>query len=154
MSTQYKPFLIQKLTENAPILSSKEWGVWVKHIPFKVFPDLKEIPSRPYPDEHGDYEFVPSKPFYKSYEIDCKFVFIGNSGTANEQIKSFLKYLAEGGMFKFYDTYSKIGRTNVRYVKTDDDPEILFRREGEKDIVQFKVTLKINDPITEILLTQ
>lgn len=154
MATQYKPFLIQKLTDNAPVLDSQEWGIWVKSIPFKLFPDIKEIPSKNYYDEHGDSEFVPIKPYYKAYEIECKFIFIGKTGTANNQIKSFLRYLAEGGMFRFYDEYTKIGRTNVRYVKVDDDPDVFFRREGENDIVQFKVTLKVNDPITDITLTK
>lgn len=154
MATQYKPFLIQKLTKNAPIRDSKEWGIWVKSIPFKVFPDMKDIPSRTYFDEHGDDEFVPSYPFYKAYEIDCDFVYIGVYGSANIQIKAFLKYLAEGGMFQFYDTYTKIGRKNIRYVKTSDDPEIFYRREGKDDVVQFEVTLKVNDPVTEITLTK
>lgn len=148
----YKPFLIQKLTDNAPVRDSKEWNIWIKSVPFKVFPDMKDIPSRDWVDESGIDEFLPNTPFYKAYEIDCQFVYIGAYESANTQIKSFLKYLAEGGFFKFYDTYTKIGRTNIRYVSNDED--IFYRREGNDDIVQFKVTLKVNDPITDITLTK
>lgn len=148
----YKPFLIQKLTDNAPVRDSKEWNIWIKSVPFKVFPDMKDIPSRDWYDENGDDEFLPSTPFYKAYEIECEFVYVGAYESANTQIKSFLKYLAEGGFFKFYDTYTKIGRTNIRYVSNDED--IFYRREGNDDIVQFKVTLKVNDPITDITLTK
>lgn len=148
----YKPFLLQKLTNNAPIRDSKEWGIWIKSVPFKVFPDMKDIPGRDWYDESGTEEFLPAMPFYKSYEIDCKFVYIGTYQSANTQIKSFLKYLAEGGFFKFYDTYTKIGRTNIRYVGNNED--VFYRREGNNDIVQFNVTLKVNDPITDITLTK
>ena len=148
----YKPFLIQKLTDNAPVRDSKEWNIWIKSVPFKVFPDMKDIPSRDWVDESGIDEFLPNTPFYKAYEIDCQFVYIGAYESANTQIKSFLKYLAEGGFFKFYDTYTKIGRTNIRYVSNDED--IFYRREGNDDIVQFKVTLKVNNPITDITLTK
>lgn len=148
----YKPFLIQKLTDNAPVRDSKEWNIWIKSVPFKVFPDMKDIPSRDWYDEHGTDEFLPTTPFYKAYETECQFVYIGVYESANTQIKSFLKYLAEGGFFKFYDTYTKIGRTNIRYVSNDED--VFYRREGNDDIVQFKVTLKVNDPITDITLTK
>lgn len=53
------------------------------------------------------------------------------------------------------DTIMQVDSVQVPYpVKGDDDPEIFYRREGNNDIVQFKVTLKVNDPITDITLTK
>ena len=150
----YKPFYIQKLTDGAPVKDSTEWGIWIKKVPFKVLLDAKDIPSRKWFDQHGDDEYVPSTIFYEAYEIDCEFVYKGVYESANAQIKSFMSYLSNGGMFKFYDRYTKIGRTNVRYVKGDEDPEVFYRREGNDDIVSFKVTLKVNDPVTDITLTK
>lgn len=149
---QYKPLLFTKLTDNAPVRNSMEWNVWVKSVPFKIFPDLKDIPSRDWVDENGDDEYIPDTPKYKAYEIECEFVYIGAYESANTQIRSFLNYLSTGGAFKFYDTYTKIGRTNVRYVSFSEDA--LHRREGDTDKVIFSVTLKVNDPITDITLTQ
>lgn len=151
MAILYKPFLIQKLSDEAPVRDSKEWNIWIKSVTFKVFPDLKDVSTRDWMDQQGDDEFLPNIPVYKAYKIECEFVFKGLYETANTQIKSFLKYLAEGGFFKFYDTYTKIGRTNIRYDSYDNDA--LYRREGQDDIVLFKVTLKVNDPITDITLT-
>lgn len=150
--SNYKPFLIQKLADKSPVRDSKDWGIWIKSVPFKIFPDMKEIPSRDWLDEHGDEEYIPTQPYYKAYEMECEFVYIGAYESANAQIRSFLTYLAENGMFKLYDTYSKIGRTNVRYMSYSNDA--LYRKEGNEDIVLFKVTLKINDPITEITLSK
>lgn len=149
---EYKPLLLQKIKDKSPIKDSMDWGIWIKSVPFKVFPEIKDIPSRDWLDENGNDEFVPDEPCYKAYEMDCEFVFIGAEGTANKQIKSFLTYLAEEGQFKLYDNYTKIGRTNVRYVKYSED--ILFRQDGNNDIVVFAVTLQVNDPITDITLTK
>ena len=129
-----------------------EWGIYIKSVPFKLFPDLKEPPSRDWQDEQGNDEYIPDVPYYKAYEIDCEFVFIGTNGTANTQIKAFLSYLAEGGKFKMYDTYTKIGRTDVRYVSYSED--VFYRREGQNDVVVFSVKLKVNDPLTDITLTK
>lgn len=148
----YKPILFQKLTDFAPVRDSKEWDIWIKSVPFKVFPDMKDIPSRDWLDENGEDEYLPDSPFYKAYEMECEFVYIGEYESANTQIKSFLSYLSDGGMFRIYDSYTMIGRTNVRYVSTEED--MFYRREDDGDVVLFKVTFKVNDPITEITLTK
>jgi len=146
----YKPCLFQKLTEKSPVRDSMEWNIYIKSIPFRIFPDMKDIPSRDWMDEHGDDEFVPDTPYYKAYEMECEFVYVGTHGTANEKITAFLKYLAEGGKFKIYDTYTQIGRTQVRYMSYNED--VLYRRDGQDDIVVFSVKLKVNDPLTQIKL--
>ena len=53
-------------------------------------------------------------------------------------------------MFKFYDTYTNIGRTNVRYKKQTED---LYYNEAE-NIATFKLTLRVTDPVTQVTLTQ
>lgn len=152
MAQNYKPCLFQKLAGNTTVKDSMEWGIYIKQIPFKLYPDMKDLPSRDWMDEHGDNEYVPDTPYYKSYEMECEFVYVGTYGTANAKIRDFLKYLAEGGKFKIYDTYTKIGRTDVRYVSYSED--VLYRREGQEDVVVFKVKLKVNNPITDITLTR
>ena len=129
---------------------SQSFGVKVKHIPFKIFPDLKDLHSVSFHDEDGDDEFIPEVPRFKAYEMECEFFYKGLHGTANSEIKRFLTYLAMDGAFSIYDTYTGIGRTNVRYVSYSED--VLYRRDGEDDAVVFKVTLKVNDPITDITL--
>ena len=61
-----------------------------------------------------------------------------------------LLYLAENGMFKFYDTFTNIGRTNVRYKKQTED---LYYNEAE-NIATFKLTLRVTDPVTQVTLTE
>lgn len=148
----YKPFLIQKLKTNSPVRDSREWDIWVKSIPFLIYPKLKEPAKRSWVDESGDDEYVPDTPRFEAYTMDVAFAFIGERGTANVKIRSFLSYLSQDGEFSIYDTYTAIGRTHVRYSSFSDDA--FRRREGQNDLVEFKVTLKVNDPITEIRLSK
>ena len=150
----YKPFLIKKLKEGSSVIDSSKWNIYVKHVPFQIAGEVKNVNTETWLDENGDDEFVPDTLLYKAYEMVCDFVFIGEHGTANSKIKAFTDYLVNGGLFSIYDTYTKTGRTNVRFVKGTDNPDVLYRRDGDNDIVVFPITLKVNDPITEIKLTK
>ena len=63
-------------------------------------------------------------------------------------VKLFIYYLAENGMFKFFDTFTQIGKTNVNYKSMSPD---LYYNTG-RNITTFKLTLTINDPKTDIFL--
>lgn len=146
----YKPFLIQKLKDNSPVRDSLDWHIYIKSMPFIVDGETKDAVKRSWLDEHGDDVFVPDEQMLKAYEIECEFVFKGIYESANTQIASFCQYLRNGGLFSIYDSYTKQGRTNIRYVSRSYDA--FYRREGSDDIVIFKVTLEINDPVTNITL--
>lgn len=152
MSNTYKPFLVKKLKDGSVVRDSTEWNIMVKSFPFKVYPDMKDVPKRDWVDENGDDEFTPDEPFFKAYEMECEFLFKGSHGTANTQIHSFIDYLSKNGTNAIYDSYTKIGKTKVRYVSYN--PEIFHRREDKDDLVVFKLTLKVNDPVTNITLTK
>lgn len=149
---QYKPFLIKLDKEGSLVKDSKEWNIWVKHIPFKIYSNAKDIPSRSWLDSDGDEEFVPTIIPLQAYEIECQFVYIGSEGSANENIVNFLDYISKNGSFSIYDTYSKVGKSNVRFVGFDED--VLYRKEGIDDVVVFSITLKVNNPRENIVLTK
>lgn len=152
MINNYKPFLFRKTKDGYPVKDSSEWNVLIKSFPFKIYPDMKDIPKRDWLDSNGDNEYTPESPYFKAYEIECEFLFKGVHGTANDQIRLFIDYLAKDGLNDIYDSYTKIGRTKVRYVSYN--PDVLYRRDGNDDLVLFKLVLKVNDPITEIILTK
>lgn len=147
---EYKPFLIQKLKSGSLIKDSRDWGIWIKHVPFALYPKMKEPAKRTWPDENGDDEYVLDNPTFEAYTSNVEFVFIGAHGEGNQQIRSFLNYLSRDGEFSIYDTYSQIGRTKVRYSGYSE--KSFRRREYEKDIIEFSVTMKFNDPVTDIVL--
>lgn len=132
-----------------------DFGCYVKHVPFDLFPEVKNIHTQTWNDEDGDDEYMPLKPRYKSYEMDIEFVYKGNYGDANQDILNFIQTI-QGKWLKIYDTYSQIGRQMVRYVSMDEKAT-LYRRngvndKGGRDLVVFKLKFKVNDPITNIIL--
>ncbi|MEG1685694.1 MAG: hypothetical protein RR319_07110 [Bacteroides sp.] len=145
----YKPFLIQKLKQGSIVRDSMEWGIAVKSFPFKLCSEMKEPSKRDWKDENGDDEFLPDSPVFKSYTIDVEFTYIGAKETGRKNVGDFVNYIINGGMFSIYDTYTGIGRTNVRYSSFKDDN---IRLREDKDKVEFAIEFKVNDPITQIIL--
>lgn len=141
-----KKLLIKKDSVTKDI--KQAYGIYTKSVPFLLYPKVKEPFKNSWYDEDGDDEYLPEIPTYESYEMTLDFVYEGATNTSNAQIKSFLDFI-QGGYFKLYDEYTGIGRQQVRYVSIDQDAT-LYRR--EKDVVEFSVTFKVNDPITQITL--
>jgi len=148
----YKPFLIQKMKDGYLVKDSSDWGVLVKSFPFKLSAEPKDIPSNNWMDEDGDDEFVPDFPVYKAYTEDVEFLYIGDYNTAVTKINEFISYLATQGLNKIYDSYTQIGRKDVRYVGSKEAK--LIRNKYQGDIVIFKLTFKFNDPKTQIELVK
>lgn len=148
----YKPFLIKKLKEGSIVRDSAEWGILVKSFPFKLRPEVKEPAKRDWKDQNGDDEFIPDKLVFKAYTMEVDFLFIGNSGAGNKNMGDFIDYLTAGGEFSVYDTYTKIGRTHVRYISMKE--EAFKRRDQGRDFVSFSVSFKVNDPVTQITLAK
>lgn len=146
----YKPLLIQKLTSGASIVNTVDYNIYVKSIPFRPVPDLKEPYIKDLPDQNGNQVCYPDTPVYKAYDLECAFVYIGDSLTAAPMIKLFVRYLVEGGMFKMYDEYENIGRTNINYKSYT--PDKFYG--GDSDTVEFKITFTVNDPMTDIVITK
>lgn len=149
---KYKPFLIHKLKEGSVVRDSTEWGILVKSFPFKLRPDVKEPAKRDWKDQNGDDEFIPSNAVFKAYTMDVDFLFIGDSGTGNQKIGEFIDYLTADGEFSVYDTYTKIGRTHVRYISMKEDA--FKRRDQGRDFISFSISFKVNDPVTQITLVK
>lgn len=152
-----KPYAIffKKMSDDALAVDTFDrWGIVCKEFPFKLYGEAKELPSHDWKDEDGDDEYVPDELKIASYEMDVEFVYKGEMNTANTNIKDFLDYLTgrggTGAELMVYDTYTKIGRQHVRFVKVDDD--VFWRSEGNEDVVVFVVTFKVNDPVTDITL--
>lgn len=153
---RYRGIYFQK--EKEPLENVKEtmkdFGIICKEFPFKLYGDTKELYTTSWNDEDGDDEFVPDILPIKSYDIQVEFGYKGKIDTANEKIKTFLDYLTgkdgSGAKMKVYDSYTRIGRQHVRVKSISDD--IFVRNESEGDVVTFKVTFKINDPLTDITL--
>ena len=149
---RYYKYLIQKETEGSAVKDTAEdFGMYEMESKFYGTATVKDVAKRDWHDEDGDDEFVPSVQRYKAIDAEVKFGFKGDKYSANAAIKKFMEYL-NGGTMKVYDEYNHIGRQNVRFQGISDDAELVRDKDG--DILIIKVKLKINDPVTDIILTK
>ena len=142
----YKPLLLLK--EGGSVTDSNaRWGIVVQSMPFKLVPDVKEYAKTDWKDADGDDEFIPAVPRFKAYEMEVSFLCVAPCGEANARIRAFWDFVKAGEMM-MHDTYTGIGRRGVRFAKFA--PKALRRRDGGTDAVEFKMTFKVNDPVTQI----
>lgn len=137
---------------------SRTWGlIFTNSIPFSMFGDLKDLYSNDWHDEHGLEEYADEDGgiYRKHYDMEIKWIYKGDKYSANTYIQGFLDYLSgkdgSGVWFKIYCTWTRIGRRHVRLLKVDPSAEIV--RNGCGDVIVFKTTLRVCDPVTDITLT-
>lgn len=136
-----KPTWIQKGADIAKNINT-EWGMTLKSMPFKAFPDMKEVFTRKWVDQSGEEEYLPATPVFKSYEMDVQFVYLGALDTAGEKIFKFCEYIA-GSEVSLYDEFTKVG-CRCRFVSYEE--KAFYRR--DEDVVQFSIKFKVNNPLS------
>lgn len=149
----YYKFYIQKETTGAEVYElGEKFGFYETSCNFYGGGAVKDVPSRNWYDEDGDDEYVPTAQKFKAYEMEVSFGYKGSQFTANTALQSLKSYLS-GGTMKVYDTYNRIGRQNVRFMEISDDAT-LVRNSDDGDILIVKIKFKVNDPVTDVVLTK
>ena len=158
-----KPYAIyfKKMKNDALVIDTLDnWGIVCKDFPFKLYGEAKELPSHDWKDKDGDDEYIPDILPIAAYEMEVEFAYKGDMFTANSNIKGFLDYLTgregDGAEFMCYDTFTRIGRQKMRFVRASED---IFHRDQNNseygcDVIVFSVTFKVNDPVTDITLSK
>lgn len=140
--------LIKKASTTTNIYTTYEMRV--VEFPTIIYGKPKNIASRSYFDQTGDYEYIPSTIYYESVEFSIKFAYKGTKDTAHTKIATFLAYLS-GAELTIYSAFLGVGRQKCRV--SDAVEPIKFYRDGKKDLVEFSVKFKCNDPNTNVTLT-
>jgi hypothetical protein len=148
----YKGILF-KVGDNGPVSNSTQWGCYVTgspYIPTATKP--KNIVSQSWYDENGDDEYIPEVLYYEPIEATLNFVYKGTVAEAKTQITAFISYL-RSGEFSFYDEFYKVGRQKSRLLDFSDEAMWLYDDiEAQTGIAQFSIRVKINDPVTDVVL--
>lgn len=154
-------FLIKKDGENETVKDvSQSYNVVLEDMP-RIIPLVpKNIYSHSWKDQNGDDEYMPDTLYYEPAECELTFGCrsVSAENTVWDILKTFLAWISTG-TFSFYSEYSGIGRQNVRFAELSDDAQYSRQilRTGdtdvEEEILQFRVTFKINDPKTEVTLS-
>ena len=149
----YKPFYIQKDAEGTAI-DTTIWGLVAKSNPFPLLPTPKEPHNNEWLDENGDDEYLKEM-YYESFEFDVDFYIktLGDNAESamRQQIDSFFEVI-RSGEFMVYDSYTGLGRKNVRYAGYSEG-EYKRKTTGSDKWARaiFTITFKVNDPITRII---
>lgn len=130
------------------IHSCDEWGIMPTELQSQIASEIKDLPENDWKDENGSDEYIPDEVVWKPYEQKIGLVYKGEN--PSEDIGRFIEFLAYGGYFSLYDERTKIGRQKVRFVKYD--PSADFIPLNRESVILFYITVKVNDPITNIQL--
>lgn len=137
-----------------PIGVYEKYGIMVKHAPFSLMKQIKNVVVQSWADEEGDDVYLPmsssGKPAvtHEATEYTVTFVLYQNNGSreghpstpANTQIQRFVDDI-EGRWLKIYDSYTGIGFDGVYLQDVDDDPRFLRRN---VDLVIFDLKFMVN----------
>lgn len=144
----YKPFYIQ--TGTTAVNTASGWGMVAKSNPYPALPSPKDLYTNDWKDEHGREEYTEAI-VYDSYDFELSFyvkTFSNSSESAvdvlRRQIGSFFNAVRQGS-FRVYDSYTGIGRREVRYLGYTEDS---FKARGDWARAIFKVKFRVNDPVT------
>jgi len=155
----YIPFLIavgqagaysDSMSYDKPFCTRESYGLWIKHIPFISYPQIKELTKQDWIDEQGEDVWLPTTGVMQSaFDMEVEFVYYAKDGMANERINAFIDRI-KGKWLKVYDSYTRKGYRGVYLTEFGSEPT--FRRRGLQDSVQFKVKFRVNDPATDVAL--
>lgn len=128
------------------------WGIYCKKIPFMIFNKVKDPAKRSWNDEDGDDEYIPKdglklEAYTMKVEFGCKKS--GSIADVRNKVGTFLNHL-KLGQFKLYSSYTRIGRQNVRLDGVSDNAK--WKSDDNNEYLIFEVTLKVNDPVTDVTL--
>ena len=157
--SDYKPFYIQFSYGAAQDILSI-YSVVVKAHDYPSVLKVKEPYRNSWHDQHGDDEYIPESGLCIeafTFKLECA-MFSRNNTTAtaiadlNEGIRAFQTALRSGA-FKTYDAYTGFGFRNVRLSEMSLVSSENYRVEGNQARVIFSLTLKVNDPVTHMVLS-
>lgn len=127
-----------------PFDTKESYGLWVKHTPFTIMPKTKVLISQTWNDENGDDVFLSDAGAKcEAFDWPVDFVYLENDGLAHERITEFINRI-HGKWLRIQDSYSNMTRDGVYVSEVNMEPR--FKRRGNKDLVIFSVTFRVNNP--------
>ena len=113
-----------------------------------TFPEPKQPYRIDWKDEHGSDEYVDEL-FYEAQEVTVRFYIRAEQVSDIETVRANLFSDIMKGDFLLYSEYWGRGYVHVRFAGEDGEPEYTY---GDFVRCQFSIKLRLNDPITEVVL--
>ena len=155
-----------------PLDSFTEWGIVCCQVPFRAGGKTKALEATSLPDEHGEMVAFPKNLIFEPYDAEFVFAYKGEELATNpfnlhlafEKISAFKRWLSgndtDGGSgteLKIYSPFATIGRQGCYLLEiSEEDPVVQTKQSGgnlyNENVVTFKVTFRVTDPMTDIVL--
>lgn len=149
--------MIKKEATGAKVYDiASAFDVWCQELPFAVGYEVKEPVVRDWRDEDGEDSYTEEGQFVQAYDMTVKWAAKGPSGSVKAKIAKFLSYLSgrdgSGVKLSMYSMWTGIGRQHIRLKKVGDTAHL--DRCGNFEVVTIETTFRVEDPMTEITLTE
>lgn len=144
----------EKYTKSAVIDLYEKYSI-VCDVPFKLFPETKELVTREWAGEDGRDVYIPRSIPLAAYDIDVECTYKGTDSKMRENIESFLKLMygrndgAVGGRLAIYDEYTRLGRKDIHLREVSEDMYYNVDYDDEQ-CAKFKIKLTVEDPSTDV----
>lgn len=139
---------------SSPVAVYDTYGCLVKHAPYSLMSNIKNVVVQSWADEEGDDVYLPmssdGRPAIVHDAVDYSVTFVFHHSNkvggvsmddyANQQITRLVSAI-EGRWLKIYDAYTGIGFDGVYLQDVDDDPRFIRR---SHDTVIFELKFKVN----------
>lgn len=154
----WAPFYIQRNTDASAIDIQTQYGVTIKVHEYPSKRKVKQPYKVDWKDQHGDDEYCDYL-FYEAFKLTLECVILtkeANSSASRQEIKAQIRNFENAiaqGEFKIYDDYTKFG---FRKVRIDEFPQIAddgFKNFDGRCRLIFKMVLKVNDPVTNMVMS-
>ena len=138
-----------------------EFNVVCADLPFKLYPESKEVVTKDWVGEHGVEAYVPSQLRIKDYDMEATFLYTGNNQSLmRERIDEFIRYLQGrispvdnspiGARLAISEEYTQTGRKDVVFQSVEFDTWWASSEEDTEFIARFKVKFHVYDPVTNV----
>ena len=153
----YAPFYIQRSTDSAAVNIQTAYGVTVLSPEYPAKRKVKEPYKNDWKDQHGDDEYTDYL-FYEAFTLTFKcaiFTLEADTDTARAELKAQMRNFQNAiaqGEFKIYDAWTKYGFQKVRISEFREISQGDFSAWNNRCRLVFTMVLKVNDPITNMVL--
>ena len=144
----YKPFYIQT-DSDASAWDTRDYGMIVQEQPFPDNYEVKDPYKNDWHDESGDDEYTAIMP-RKAFEYTIKLFIQANTISQINSLRDSFRTKISSGSFKIWDSWQDRGFASVRFVS--DKVEVRRITDDYARLI-FSVTLKVNDPVTRVVLS-
>lgn len=136
--------------------TAADFGFATGEIGFPANIEFKDFASKSVPGEDGERVFFPEQAAVEAFDMTVEFKYKGILAKAQSDYSGFVNFFRgteeqKGTELAFYSPWHRFGRQKVYAKKIENTG---YWRQGDEVTMKCKVTFRITDPLTHVLLSK